>query len=87
MLLIEVSQHPEAVQSAFLPLLEAAKNGLLPRYLKPKGEEMDAFVGKLLADALGDVSGTAQRLLVEQVVQTSGKIFLSVWDLRADIFT
>jgi hypothetical protein len=79
-LLFEIPQHPQMVQSTFLPLLEAAQKGLLPTYLRPEAEEMDIFIGKLLVVVLGDSAAGTQLRLVRQVIQTPSEFF-SVYEI------
>jgi hypothetical protein len=53
-------------------LLNAAQQGQLPSYLKPKGGELDAIVGSLLERALTRPVDSDEVGLVRQILTTWG---------------
>lgn len=71
-LLSSVSSYPEALRASLTPLLDAAQNGILPKYLKPKADELGDLIGKCLVDALAP-AGSAQLTLVRRILRTSGQ--------------
>lgn len=56
-----------------MPLLEAAQNGLLPKYLQPATDELDALIGNLLADALGSAAGATNLTFVRRILHVAGE--------------
>lgn len=59
-------------QKSIVRLLDAAQQGRLPSYLKPKGGELDELVGGLLEKALTGPVGSDEVGLVRQILKTSG---------------
>jgi E3 ubiquitin-protein ligase listerin len=89
-LLAGISQQSELPQGVLLPLLDAARNGL-PNYLKPKANELDKIVGKLLSEVLHSSTGSPQMYSLCQLLQTARKClfdapFVSPANLCKDYF-
>jgi hypothetical protein len=59
-------------QEPIARLLDAAQQGQLPSYLKPKGGELDVVVGSLLDKALTGHVDSDEVGLVRQILTTSG---------------
>lgn len=55
-----------------MQLLDAAQQGQIPSYLKPKEGELDAIVGGLLEKVLTGLIGSDEVGLVRQILKTSG---------------
>ena len=69
-LLNGIAQHPEEAEQAINPLLDAARRGVLPVYLKPHAGELNAIVERLVEMAL---TLDAERLVfVNQVLEAPG---------------
>ena len=59
-------------QEPIVRLLDAAKQGKVPSYLKPNGGELDALVASLLEKALTTAVDWSEAGLVRQILTTSG---------------
>jgi E3 ubiquitin-protein ligase listerin len=69
-LLTTVAQYPDKAEHGIKPLLDAAQQGVLPSYLRPKAGELDILVTDLLQAAL---ASDMERLgLVKQVLEVPG---------------
>jgi hypothetical protein len=73
-LLSEIAQQPTLPEKAVSAVLDAAQKGILPKYLKPKANELDAMMAKWLADVLSSSGGTQMHLLF-QLLQNAGRCF------------
>lgn len=69
-LLSDLVKHPDKVQRAAMPLLDAARRGMLPTYLKSMSNELDALVGDLVEVAL--TRDTSRLAFVKQVLEVPG---------------
>ena len=72
-LLDGISGHSEAVQSALPILLDAAQQGILPKYLRPKDGELEGEVGTLVVEVLECSGRTPQLPILRQLLQISGE--------------
>jgi E3 ubiquitin-protein ligase listerin len=79
-LLCGISEQPEVPQAVILSLLDAARNDLLPTYLRPETDELGVVVEKLLLDVLHSSAGTPRHSLLSRLLQTPRK-FLSIINL------
>lgn len=71
-LLLAVSAESVEGRKQLKVLLQAAKDGLLPAYLKPHDEELDSFSSTLVSDAVGGNDQEAL-LIAKQLLQYPGK--------------
>ena len=70
---LSASQEPRILeQEPIARLLDAAQQGQLPSYLKPKGGELDVVVESLLEKALIGPVDSDEVGLVRRILTTSG---------------
>ncbi|OBZ77520.1 E3 ubiquitin-protein ligase listerin [Grifola frondosa] len=67
-LLSAIASHPEEADTTIPPLLDAAERGMLPRYLEPRGDELEGLAGGLLSEALSSSSTSSQLSLVRRIL-------------------